>query len=83
VQCCYVRCLYAAFVFFVLLKYLFDSDCQINFDQEQIKSMTLASSTLHIRIQEYYGDMYVFVLCCFMLWKLMLWVCSQIHLFCF
>lgn len=34
------------FVFLLSFKYLFDSDCPINFDPVQIKSMTLSSSTL-------------------------------------
>jgi len=34
------------FVFFVFVRYLIGSNCQISFDPVHIQSMTLASSTL-------------------------------------
>ena len=54
VQRCFVRRLCATlFVFLCSFRYLFDSDCQISFDPVQIKSMTLESSTLQIRIRRH------------------------------
>jgi len=47
----------ALFVFLVSFRYLFDSNCQINFDQVQIQSMTLVLSTLVIRKHGYSGDL--------------------------
>jgi hypothetical protein len=54
VRHCFICCLCAKlFVFLVL----FDSNCQISFDQEKIQSMTLMLSTLHIRSHVYFGDL--------------------------
>ena len=52
------------FWFPVLVQCLFDSGWKINFEQVQIRSMTmtLASSTLQIRRHEYSGDMNIVIL---------------------
>jgi Na+/H+ antiporter NhaD/arsenite permease-like protein len=56
VRRCFVRRFCATlFVFLVLFRYLFNSDCQINLDPVQIQSMTLASLTLQIRRHGYSG----------------------------
>jgi len=47
--------------FLVSFRYLFDSDCQINFDQVHIKSMTLESSTLQIWRHGYSGDLNIVI----------------------
>ncbi|RHN57177.1 hypothetical protein MtrunA17_Chr5g0437561 [Medicago truncatula] len=41
--------------------YLISSDYRISFDPVQIQSMTLASSTLQIRIHGYFGDLNIVI----------------------
>ena len=55
------------FWFPVLVRCLFDSGWKINFEQVQIRSMTmtLASSTLQIRRHEYSGDLNIVILIIF------------------
>jgi len=52
------------FVFSLLFMCLFSSDCQISFDPVQIQSMTLTSSTLQIRKQNYSGDFNIVIFAC-------------------
>ena len=49
------------FVFLVSFRYLFSSNCHINFDLVQIQSMSLASSTLQIRQHGYFGDLNIVI----------------------
>jgi len=63
VRLCFVRRLRVTlFVILVSFMYLFDSDCQINFDPVHIKSMTLESSTLQIGRHVHSGDL-IIVIC--------------------
>ena len=61
VRRCFVCRLCAMFVFSLLFRCLFRSDCQISFDPVQIQPMTLASSTLQIRRDDYSGDFNIII----------------------
>jgi len=50
------------FLFPVLVWCLFDSGWKITFEQMQIQSTTLASSTLQIHMHEYSGDLNIVIL---------------------